>query len=406
MSNAKQARITTIQWQWANSSVGAAGVAMASIVLSRSVVLHAIVPSSDLRDLSCAEASNPKHWVAAHANSIPGGYGEPMAYSQRYGVIHPDQARVRNSQSVRLTCEFPTAPRTGGQLTLRHRRWRISRIPIRTAAVEHPSRAGATVTICIPYTYGVGSGSLTTRRLVEFVAWYELLGASQVVLFDDVEPELERQAGARSQAARQRRAINAMAAAFPRRFAVVRGLCWHDTMLQASPHANCQALAANMCLDLARATNTTSHNFVSSLDLDEFLVPPIAAEGRDAVGAEEGAHLALMRLATRIKEGERGEQQSVLQRNSNGVGSCTKFADVYYLPPECNRGMAQPSSDPARLDLVDFASRGTPDNFESGPSTSWRQREWGPFVRAKFLVDTFNARQRRHWHPPVLRAKR
>ena len=82
------------------------------------------------------------------------------------------------------------------------------------------SSSSADVTVCVQYVYGTG---YTSRTLQEFAAWYLLLGAKRIVVFDSMEPSLEPTAE-QPTAMERKEALHSLSVALGRRFVVVRGL--------------------------------------------------------------------------------------------------------------------------------------------------------------------------------------
>ena len=81
-----------------------------------------------------------------------------------------------------------------------------------------------------------------------------------------------------------------------------------------------------------------------------------------------------------------------VERHRGGSGRCVKFASVWYAPANCNASMhgdVKAIDDEASLlpSIVTHTMRTPPDNFEAGPSYSWRHlNRWDYRVRCKFLM--------------------
>lgn len=81
-------------------------------------------------------------------------------------------------------------------------------------------------------------------------ARYLLLGATRLVLFDDMDDPTHSTAAALHALAS---ADGALPPALKGKIVVARGLCLEETMARASMHADCQVLANNLCRHWARA---------------------------------------------------------------------------------------------------------------------------------------------------------
>ena len=255
------------------------------------------------------------------------------------------------------------------------------------------SSSSADVTVCVQYVYGTG---YTSRTLQEFAAWYLLLGAKRIVVFDSMEPSLEPTAE-QPTAMERKEALHSLSVALGRRFVVVRGLAVWDMMRRTRSHMSGQSLAGNLCKSAAGALAHGSRpTFALMPDIDEYLTPPTSDADQPHRLATRLAG-SLKRLAAHVHGGLSAtslylnDPSTVASRVHHGGGTtrCLSFASIYYVLPACK----DIEEDPARLGLSRPAIlrrlwRGQPDNFEAGSSYNWTSFvHWNFFVRSKFLVD-------------------
>lgn len=256
------------------------------------------------------------------------------------------------------------------------------------------------VTVCVPRIFGHG---FSTRTLLEFIAWYILLGARRIVFFDSMEPELEVTADERAIAQERMEGLYAIARAMPDRISVVRGLATFDFMRRTMNHADGQSLANNLCKDavgvIAAAGGRTA--YIASLDVDEFLSPPVSdfsQREQEQPPERKSSKLAgaLSRLTAHMHDGRPAtgrhvyEDQLVNSRvhAGRGTGRCLSFAGVYYSFPACADGKSEDDQVDLRPPLLRMSWRSQPDNFELGPSHNWTvYKTWNFNVHAKYVVD-------------------
>ncbi len=327
---------------------------------------------------------------------------------------------------VRFRCPFNAshAVQSGALMTLRllalgRAQWRIPAVVVRCAGypllsgnrtdcaqplsgpqdgdAESSSSGAVTVTACMPVFVGAG---YEIRTVVEYVAWYTLLGANLVVIFESIEPEVHARQGGPDQGKRAREnqaALYQLAHSMKGRLHIVSGLSSWQMMRRTWSHMYGQTLASNICKqaagDLGKSSSTiggrASAAYVTVMDVDEFLVPPIS---RVHVGGVRGALSVLARrlhttestvsaLYLNDSAASQRRREPVPWRAANG--RCLVFANVYYLPSQCDShsSVDRPSA-VLRLD-----SRVQPDRFESGPSHQWQVTPaWNFLHRSKFLT--------------------
>ena len=83
------------------------------------------------------------------------------------------------------------------------------------------------VTVCVPHWYGVGFSS---QALLEYIAWYLLLGARRIVVHESLEPDVHRTSDMQEATRANMNALHALARAYPNRVAVVSGLATWEVM--------------------------------------------------------------------------------------------------------------------------------------------------------------------------------
>lgn len=325
-------------------------------------------------------------WVeATHVSYLHEGFSHFDWFRRVFRHRHPDLLTSGppsvKAGSVRFRCPFRSGLALAGRtFGVRMQHWQIDGVPVRAAGfpVAQPLAAAAApprVTVCVQYMYGLG---YTSRALTEFLAWYQLLGAHNFILFDDMEPHrfAHRDSAEVALAQQRRDAIASLAQAPAARLTVVRGLCTHEFMLRTS--IKCQVLAGNMCMESAAAAGAGAYTL--PVDIDEFLTPPVA------FGPLTGA---LQRLAEGVGA---GTPVSVLGRvlRHPGLGACIKFVGIYYTARPCGDGTSETRDASADdgLGVSRLAYRTVTDNFEEGPSYEWTTLRWWDWrVHAKYLQD-------------------
>ena len=444
---------TTLDWRWAvdaaSNRTRAGFVAATARPHSDSssgtawtVDVYGVATTKDLRRLQCS--LDGTSWVPARAQTtIPESGHDQLSFSQRYrrkpaarlGAIEGDNGLV----GVRFSCHFgpgdratdlqhspsPTWRRLRRSLSVRDsstskHAWKVDSLPVRClgypiADAEAPcsstsrrrarntafvgtspaSEHATSVTVCVQYLYGTG---YTRQALIEFVAWYLLLGAQRIVVFDSMEPELEVGERQQTVAQERQRALYSLSAALGEQLVLVRGLATWDMMRRTRTHMSGQSIAGNMCKSAAAALTPAAHStYAAMLDLDEFLTPPATDASRPDGMA---SHLAgsLLRLSAHVHSGASVTMHYLNDAQlshsrvhpGSGTGRCLSFASVYYWPPTCGHASSEtgvPLS--GKSGLVHRSWRGHPDNFEPGPSVNWTSfPHWNFFHRSKFLVDT------------------
>ena len=426
--------ITQLEWRWAYSATSNrtyAGV-VAAVRAADAIVVHGVLQKSDIdRKLHCS--LNGEDWVhASDETAIPESDPDKLSFRERYnhkwpssiteGVVElsGDSSLLGLVYGARFTCSFGARDSSNSRQVLSVRSdsgWRIDGISIRcpgypivggeaqgnecpmrsgtgaTLSLAHEAK-GADVTVCVPFIYGTG---YARRTLHEFTAWYLLLGARRIVAFDSMQPRLEP---IKAQHVAQDRvgSLDALSAALGSRFIVVRGLATWDMMRRTRSHMSGQSLAGNMCKAAAGALAVGGRaTYVLLPDFDEFLSPPAS----DALVPHRLAtRLAgsLRRLALHVHSGvsvtslylDEAEAASRVHRG-RGTRRCLSFASVYYYSPMCAETGSRSTTTAgveAQPSVLQRLWRGTPDNFEPGPSHKWTSfRHWNFFVRSKFLVD-------------------
>ena len=253
------------------------------------------------------------------------------------------------------------------------------------------------VTACMPLVIGVG---YDIRTIAEYVAWYTLLGAARVVIFESIEPDfLLRTSGGQfaMRAETNKASLHALARSMPGRVHIVRGLAGWEMMRRTMNKNFGQTLASNICKTSASHLPGNSHSmrgqrpaaYIMQMDVDEFLTPPL---WRTDLG---GLRDALIMLAERLHTTRSGVSADYLNdsiavrrrlehsidRDGVGLGRCLTFANVYYLPS--SQG-CEGSDRPALLRLD---NRIQPDKFETGRSDQWQHmHHWNFMHRSKYLT--------------------
>ena len=434
--------IHTLEWRWAHG--GGTGVdsrkpwrvgLVAAVRSSRTadtVVVYGVAPVLHLQALACS--LDGSRWVPAQEQTaIPESTADRQTMLNRFRHKFPTQGKREGDLgelmpvSIRFACKLsndsllPTPGQTlqvasgtiwSVNLPIHCRGYPISESGNSThldlesspnTLQANSARVGSVdpgvdVTVCVPYMYGRGYGRHT---ILEFTAWYLLLGARRVVMFESMEPELT--VPSEKAVVKERvEALHALSRKLGDRLVVVRGLATWDVMRRTSMHMNGQTLASNMCKDAAGALAPhVSKAFALMLDLDEFLAPPPPTLVQSEQRPHERLAGSLERLARRVTNDQsavslrQGGAQAMLSRVHVGVGSgrCLSFASSYYLPPACSAlnasDYASTVDSTSPLPTILWRSmRGQPDQFELGPSHAWTWvTRWDWRVRSKYMVD-------------------
>ena len=436
--------VADLTWHWADASARSAsfGLVHASEAPREpsTVVMWGVLgdrrSSSALEcSLQLADSTRTTAWVAAVVEALPLGTGSAglsqlSFYQRRFGRAPPQPTLPWGNASslpasVQMRCDLGT-PVAGHRLSVRSSLagadWRLDGVLVHPATWSMHQAAGGTrggpslsgaaaaegapppvsITACVGYVFADATGHApSAAALFEWAAWYALLGATRLVIFDDMDDESHPTAAA----LRALAALPSWSGALPvapgggatTSVVVVRGLCLRDTMLRASMHANCQVLANNLCRHFARADAPPS--VVVAADLDEFMAPATPAGVPLSHAAREDTAKgllplrgALARLASSRPTGSGVGQQG------RSAHVCLKMANVAYLPPACDEagdgsGRAVAPSAAAERDIgvgakvLRMTARGQPDSFEIGPSSQWGlARSWGAPVRAKWMA--------------------
>lgn len=422
-----------VEWHWAHdvgSNHTQAGIIAAVHTATGTVTVYGVMLQRYARLLECSLSTLSRHWVPSrNQTKLPESEPDDRLFAHRYrhrwpvGAVNlPDGDTV----GLRFECSFNDTmmsliqtPSSLVNLSVRHRphdgrdHWQIDGVPLHcagfpivaanrskcqhTRSVDNDQRArqGPEVTICVPLFYGT---AFSSKTLLEFTAWYLLLGAHRIVIYDSTEPHLERHNQTRMTAETRRRALYALARALPGRVAVVKGVSTWDFMRRTRYHADGQSLSSNLCKDAVGALSRHWPSYVIMADMDEFLSPP-TADGSYEHRMGSSLSGALRRLAQHVHSG-RSLTSVYLPANltvarsrihpGRGRGRCISFASIYYTLPVCALGangshQGKPDSRPA---VVRSFWRGQPDNFERGPSHKWLwYTQWAWNVRAKIMVD-------------------
>ena len=404
---------TDLAWHWAVGANGCNCTRAGIVAATRGpniVTVHGVLATRHLRLLECSFDGGATWAAARDPTAIPESNHDKFSFSDRYkhkwpmahGDIEPDTGLI----GARFSCAIGMAavPRL---LSVRvsSDEWRIDGVAIHqpgypivsgddeAGSSSSGSSSSADVTVCVQYVYGTG---YTSRTLQEFAAWYLLLGAKRIVVFDSMEPSLEPTAE-QPTAMERKEALHSLSVALGRRFVVVRGLAVWDMMRRTRSHMSGQSLAGNLCKSAAGALAHGSRpTFALMPDIDEYLTPPTSDADQPHRLATRLAG-SLKRLAAHVHGGLSAtslylnDPSTVASRVHHGGGTtrCLSFASIYYVLPACK----DIEEDPARLGLSRPAIlrrlwRGQPDNFEAGPSYNWTSFvHWNFFVRSKFLVD-------------------
>ena len=261
---------------------------------------------------------------------------------------------------------------------------------------EHEERRhGISLSVCLPVFVGAG---YSARTIAEYLAWYALLGATRVVVFESIEPENELQVSGPVRAERARSnldALNALASRSNGLLHIVRGLASWEMMRRTANKDFGQSLAGNICKSATGNLPAIAEHprgarpapYVLIVDMDEYLAPPLAEV---SAGGFKGA---LARLARALHAGHtitglyNDDPQSEPAVRSAGTGRCLVFASVYYMPSQmCGHGA---NDKPA---VVRLDRRMQPDKFEAGPSYHWQvMTQWNFMQRSKYLTSADDA---------------
>lgn len=461
----------TLAWRWAvDANHTRAGIVAASLSpVGDGIIVYGMMVSQHAPGLACsirngmqsgADDRMKSQWVpVVNATEIPEARGDRQSFGERYkhkwpsgaGMVEVDNALA----GARFVCPFSDKlsrnNATGSILVRRARHfaaytisvrsstgWQIDNVTIHslgypivdgfedaadsgmvqsalsiapTPSVRTDEVQGADVTVCVQYVYGTGYSRST---LLEFAAWYYLLGARRIVVFDSIESDLEPGDG-RHVAQERQGVLHALAAALGNRFVVVRGLATWDMMRRTRSHMSAQTLAGNMCKAAAGALAVPGRATYALLaDIDEFLSPPSsdASMSQRIATRLEGS---LGRLALHVDRGSPAtalylqDAAAVASRvhRGHGTGRCLSFASVYYYTRVCDdsnhassrnsdehsssNGRGAVEADDAQPAILRRSWRGWPDNFEDGPSHLWRGfSHWNFHERSKFLVDAID----------------
>ena len=437
---------TTVEWQWAvdAENVTRAGV-VAAVRTASGVTVHAVLPRTRLSRVNCS--MDGRDWVlASQVTAIPEADFDRQSFGERYNRKWPAgrgaiDAEKYSLTGVRFVCAFDdlsSSVASERRLTVRSADgWRIDgvrircpgypivdeaatgsgaasqcpAVPLASAASNSLSARRADVTVCVQYIYGSGYSARTVR---EFAAWYLLLGAKRIVVFDSMEPHLEPALAPQRVAQERMDFLHDLSSSLGSRFVVVRGLAVWDMMRRTRLHMSGQSLAGAMCKAAAGALAVPGRpTFALMPDFDELLSPPTA--DASAMPHRLATRLAgsLRRLALHVHSGVPvtahylpEDSNAVTSRVHYGGGTrrCLSFASVYYLTPACNHshrsevgevgaaGERSGDDSAAAFDaqpaLLRRSWRAQPDNFEQGPSYAWKHfAHWNFFVRSKYLVD-------------------
>lgn len=315
-----------LQWRWSTANVsmldtvagfvaavmdpfdaGFGSVTVYGVIRGRSTI-SAI--SSGKLDLRCAVGNDSV--VASRFSSLFEGFSVPHVYEDRFHRPHPEVALLRHTpigpgvatfSSVRFTCAGLAAdprPLEGRMLRVsigqtaidgirihaapypilsgdhgkstdtglqRHRQGHNPAIPV--PSVDTPASSSdepaPTVTVCVQYVHGRG---YSPYHVADFAAYYYLLGAARIVVFESQEPHLEADADARAEVVRNQRGLRNLADALGPRFTLAHGLCTHEVMRRTTLNQNCQVLAGNLCLSAARGADAQPYALM--VDFDEY----------------------------------------------------------------------------------------------------------------------------------------
>ena len=398
--------------------------------------------------LQCAVGQG--EWVnATSLTELPASTTDLHAFKEAYGGVRVVGRPTDDIHGVRFSCIFGPdkliSPGTLARFRMKAAdgisiAWAVNDVVVRCpgypivsaelngtkcssvgpSAQEVASRVS--ITACLTNLYGVG---YDVRVVAEYAAWYLLLGATRVVIFESIEPDVQERlfgerGGKRAQLAqRNMQMLHAMARRMPRRVHIIRGLVGWEMMRRTANHDHGQTLAGNMCkaaardlamgrphgrpLDGLRYTpsdgTASAHGqglqvtpYVMQMDVDEFLVPPTTA------WPELQSQLtgSLLRTAQQLQTGapasalflnDTAMTRSRVETFKEGIGRCLLFADVYYLLPDCNTSASPNSTEILATSLSRHARRGQSDKFEEGPSLSWKiLRGWNFIVRSKYIT--------------------
>ena len=421
--------------------------------------------------LQCSGAGGA--WVnATELSTLPASGADTGAFREVYGGLRmigksPSHDDI---QGVRFRCAFDeatgAAPEAGHLINFRLNsgsaiRWSVDDVVVHCAGYpivacdHHGKRAGSSnaeeaarsdqisaarvsVYACTTNLYGAGFDG---RTMAEYVAWYLLLGAARVVIFESIEPDVHHEvmagrvkdraaaAAATARARRNRDAYSSLAQNLRGRVHVVRGLAGWEMMRRTVNHAKGQTLASNICKTAARSLAAAAAArggrrvapYVMQMDMDEFLVPPPMASSSSSPSRTHDLVGSLHRLAQRLETGAPVSAAYLsnaslaarrVETEAAGTGRCLTFADTYYLPPPCSNATQQPqqpqqpqpqstginrgtataaSASHAPHDrqpaLLRLSRRTHPDKFELGNSVDWAvMRTWSFLVRSKYLA--------------------
>ena len=450
--------VVDISWRWssphASMKATQAGIAAASVDLddpSGIVLWGAVRGKTTFNALTSGKLAarcyvrNQSVPISA-VHTLFEGFSMPWFYEQRFGRTHAESVELKRSRqiewtfaTVRMRCAgLPPnlLPLEGKLVTVRpdDDSWEVAGIPILSPsfplasvrdgggggggssslieASDEQAEGGAgaddlskpSITVCVAYVHSRG---YTTRHVTDFVAWYLLLGARRIIIFDSLEADRVSHMGSEvpAQVRENIEGMRSLASALSPRVVLARGLCTHDTMQRATLNANCQVLASNLALQAVRAADVKSPSaYIIFADFDEYLVPPVGV----AAGcvAEMGSSPlppperqprlrgSLSRMAARVAAGgtvtcsalsskrvdrprARAAKRTAepppgvsaspaLAAGRSSSGACIKFANVYHLPPLCNSHQASPGPS-ASAGRVDVKQRGGGGDIATPP---------------------------------------
>ena len=257
--------VTTLDWRWARHSENqTVAEFVAAIYAADALTIYGVVESKHMPWLECSLDDGddviPQWSSATKTTRLPESEPDPFRIWKRFRKSSSNltanfQKPSGGLSGVRFMCSFgphlrkALLQRPRGMPSVRSSRadWRVEGIKVRCAGYPimsedtsvtnclHGNNIGMPtlgtsapqVTVCVPHWYGVGFSS---QALLEYIAWYLLLGARRIVVHESLEPDVHRTSDMQEATRANMNALHALARAYPNRVAVVSGLATWEVM--------------------------------------------------------------------------------------------------------------------------------------------------------------------------------
>eukprot|EP00308_Calcidiscus_leptoporus_P012033 CAMPEP_0119362362 /NCGR_PEP_ID=MMETSP1334-20130426/9438_1 /TAXON_ID=127549 /ORGANISM="Calcidiscus leptoporus, Strain RCC1130" /LENGTH=745 /DNA_ID=CAMNT_0007377565 /DNA_START=1 /DNA_END=2235 /DNA_ORIENTATION=+ len=291
-----------------------------------------------------------------------------------------------------------------------------------TGSFKEGNASAFTITVVMPYLYPGSNEVSALAALMEWIAWYKLLGANRLLLFDQqLSAAASNFSCALDELALSEPGLVVLRGWWSPRLILSRRYQVLTTNLALDAIRGCSAAKSAACTHDGHGTCRSGAEWVLSLDLDEFIYPVPARQApafgvakskralrpwRVGVGAVDEVAGALAKLAS--------GQLAVTQESQAGDDATRRCAAPslfyfcrvdYFTPLPCStsitgeggtRGVSQGTG---RSGLVVEGSLETtslrvgPRLLEEGPSSTWSL--WGSYMhpsartelRVKWMVD-------------------